>query len=304
MVERATSPPDIATRVAQTPAESRARAVFEAELAKHLVGSPELELALSAVGPALDAIARAQPGYTPSHELWVLAARSVASGEVAADALRWVDLSLVDGFRRGHAGCVELVMGPVVEVARAALIGAGAAPSEAEDLIQDRLARMLGQVDQIGYGGRGALAAWFRRCVTRDLVSHQRRARLMPAVSRGSLLRSPLLAAEPELAPGRLYTSELKESLAVALSALDPADRRLLRLIYVDGLTAQQAGAALGGLHRVSVQRRLTAARAELKATTLKTLKERFGLDPVEAESMLRSLVGRYAPTLSELLGA
>lgn len=303
MVERAPSPPD-EPRVSKTLAGSCARALFAAELARQLVDDSQVELALGAVGPALDAIDKAQPGFTPSVEMWGLAARTVASGEVTADALRWVDLALVDGFRRGHAGCVEVVMGPVVEIGRAALTGAGATPSEAEDLIQDRLARLLGPLEQIGYGGRGALAAWFRRCVTRDLVSHQRRARLMPAVSRGSLLRSPLLATEPELAPARIYSKQLEESLSVALSALDAADRRLLRLIYVDGLSAQQAGAALGGLHRVSVQRRLAAARAELKANTLMTLKERFGLDPVEAESMLRSLVGWYAPTLSELLGA
>lgn len=255
------------------------------------------------VARALHRMRAALADHEPSAAVWHWVARGLepADDASALDERRWEDLALLDALRQDHPAAVALVNGPLRQRVLDAAQAQGADPNTAHDLFQARLARLLGAPERIGYTGRGHLASWLKRCVINDWLNHTKReARLEPDDALARILVSP--HPEPELVSG-VHARTFREALLVAFEAIDPADRQLLRLIHVDELSAQQAGAILG-LHRVSIQRRLALAREALRARTKAVLSERFGLAQHEVSTLIRSLLDGFHVTVSRLLGS
>lgn len=304
-MNRASPPPPAPTDLTLEAARDTLLAAAPTAVAQGLQADARLDAVLQA---GLARAAAAWPWYSAAPSLLTLVAAGLDAGEPALDALAsrlWEDLALLDAFRRGVAEAATLVDQAVGERVIAALVGVGAARHEADDVLQDRLCRLLGPPESLGYAGRGHLAAWLRRCAVHDWLSLRRKLAPEPLDnvedSDGERLA---LALEPEVSSlAARFRPHFRAAMDAAVAALDPADRRLLRLIHVDGLSARQVGAVLG-LHRVSVQRRLATVRDGLRAAVLAQLNDRFHLGTEAASSVLHALAGRVDLTLSRLLAA
>lgn len=147
------------------------------------------------------------------------------------------------------------------------------------------------------YSGRGSLGAWIRVSAVRlahDLARSERDA----ARPRDDLEPA---AVDPELGYlKRLYGDAVSRAVADALAALPADARTLLRLHYVDGLSIDQVGAALG-------KSRATGARllAGARMTLLAGIRDRLaaiGIAPSEADSLVAFVRSRLDVSLSRAL--
>jgi RNA polymerase sigma-70 factor (ECF subfamily) len=154
------------------------------------------------------------------------------------------------------------------------------------------------------YSGKGALIGWVRAVAVREALSEKRKvARQGTPVSESGLLD---LAAreEPELTRMRaLYAEPFKAAFRDALLALAPRDRNVLRMVYVDGLTAEQVGLAYG-VHRVSVARWIGTIRTTLFERTRDTLATRLKVSHGELHSLTRMCLSQLDVSIERILGS
>ncbi|MDF2695862.1 MAG: putative DNA-binding regulatory protein [Labilithrix sp.] len=152
------------------------------------------------------------------------------------------------------------------------------------------------------YSARGPLAGWVRAIAVHEAMSTRRaEARRGPHDGTSGIERLPI-AEEPELAQIRArYAAPFKAAFSEVLAGLAPRDRNVLRLVYVEGLTADQVGLAYG-VHRVSVARWLQQIRGALFTRTKKVLSERLRLAPAEFESVTRMCLSQIDVSLDRLL--
>jgi RNA polymerase sigma-70 factor (ECF subfamily) len=131
-----------------------------------------------------------------------------------------------------------------------------------------------------GYSGKGTLAAWVRVAAVRVAL------RLSSQASPPSDVES-LLGPDPEVAYLKSrYQSAFAEALADALVELEVAERNLLRLHFVEGLTIDGL-APIYRIHRTTAARRLAEARERLLAGTRARLQQRLGISGRELDSLL-----------------
>lgn len=164
----------------------------------------------------------------------------------------------------------------------------------------DLLFAPAGQVPKIAsFEGRGALSAWLRVIAIRTGV-HLRRAHLQQPQSMGE--RDPSsISADPELdLVKRQYREEFSQALTSVLGGLETKERNIIRMHFLDGMTAIQIGA----LHRVSartVQRWIAEARATIVAKVTEALKLRLDLSQVDLEGLLGLVESQLAVSLFTL---
>lgn len=157
------------------------------------------------------------------------------------------------------------------------------------DEIRQRLSEKLlrgddGKPKLASYTGRGPLAGWLRVAAVREALNAKRGIEPQEAVE------DVVLAAkedDPEIQLlKRKYAREFKDAFRDVLGSLEPDQRNVLRLHYLDGLTLEEVGKA----YRVS---RATAARwiAEAKRILVErvhtTLGDRLGADGPGAQSLI-----------------
>jgi RNA polymerase sigma-70 factor (ECF subfamily) len=138
------------------------------------------------------------------------------------------------------------------------------------------------------YAGRGPLGAWINVSAVRSalMLKRKRRDEVNPSQD---LAQRPLELEgdSPETALLRArYQVEYQEALMEALSTLEPSDRNLLRLYFVDGYTIDKLGARFR-IHRATAARRVEAARRLLLERTRERLAARVGATDSEFESLL-----------------
>lgn len=152
------------------------------------------------------------------------------------------------------------------------------------------------------YSGRGPLGAWLRAMIVHAAMSTHR-ANQRRRWDRGdSVLSGVATDEDPELAQVRArYAAPFREAFQRALATLTPRERNVLRLVYVDGLTVEQVGAAYG-VHRVSVSRWLAQIRHALLDKTRAMLRERIPLDSAELASVTRMCLSQIDVSLDRLL--
>jgi RNA polymerase sigma-70 factor, ECF subfamily len=152
---------------------------------------------------------------------------------------------------------------PEVEVLLRVAFSLTAQPADAEDLVQDTLLRAYKAVDRFdGQHPRAWLLTIMRRA---SLNGHRRR--------RPRLLDDPdtdleRFAPHPNTAgatPEELVIGEAFEDIVnTAFEALPPRDRRLMRLVHVDGLSYAET-AKLVGIPEGTVMSRLHRARKRIR---------------------------------------
>jgi RNA polymerase sigma-70 factor (ECF subfamily) len=98
------------------------------------------------------------------------------------------------------------------------------------------------------------------------------------------------------------YAIDFRGAFELALRALDPRDRMLLRQQFVDGLSAAEL-ADLYRVHRATMFRRLANARRQVLNATRAELTSRFQLKSAELDSVMRAVVNNLDVTLERILG-
>jgi RNA polymerase sigma-70 factor (ECF subfamily) len=132
-----------------------------------------------------------------------------------------------------------------------------------------------------GYSGRGSLAAWVRVAAVRVAL------RLSEQQNDNKSEAEALLGPDPELDYLRSrYRTVFAKAVADALADLDAAERNLLRLHFVEGLTIDGL-APIYQIHRTTAARRLAEARERLMAATRARLQAALGIGGRELDSLL-----------------
>lgn len=151
------------------------------------------------------------------------------------------------------------------------------------------------------YQGRGPLAGWARVVSTR-LALNVRRATSRRRESDESV---PDLAAtagaDPELRHLRArHAADFKEAFEAAIASLTPEARNVLRFHFLERLSIDQIGAAMG-VHRVTAYRQLEKARRAIVEATRAQLRQKLDLGETELASVLRALDGEIELSLSRV---
>jgi RNA polymerase sigma-70 factor (ECF subfamily) len=154
------------------------------------------------------------------------------------------------------------------------------------------------------YSGRWPLATWLRTIAVRAAVDLRRTG--------GKANEGP--AGDEELAERvgegdgtdlrylkRRYGAAFQEALNAAFSALDAEETNLLKLQFVDGLRTSEI-AALFGVDRSTVKRRLADCRDRILEQTKQRLQAKLGLSPAEFESLAGLVQSELKVSLARLL--
>jgi RNA polymerase sigma-70 factor (ECF subfamily) len=229
----------------------------------------------------------------------------VAAGAALSEVFA-ADLLLATGCLEGDEGSLETFEIECMQDASKALARLRLDASATDEILQRVRTKLLvgdgGAPRLATYAARGSLAGWVRAAVVHEALSTKRaEVRRGPHTGASALERLHGLD-DPDLA--RLhaaYAVPFKEAFTAVLGSLAPRDRNVLRLVYVDGLTAEQVGAAYG-VHRVSVARWIGQIRAALFERTRARLCERLQLSPAEMESMTRLCLSQIDVSLDRLL--
>lgn len=154
------------------------------------------------------------------------------------------------------------------------------------------------------YGGKGALTRWLRTVLATIAVDVRRRGKADRQTSDEDLAvkASGEAGADVRLMSAR-QRDEFTRAFAAAIAALDPKERMLLRMRYVDDVSLEVSARALG-THRTTAARWLESAMQKVLQGTRERLAERLRLAPRELDSLWRALEPSLAERLSKLLPA
>jgi RNA polymerase sigma-70 factor (ECF subfamily) len=148
------------------------------------------------------------------------------------------------------------------------------------------------------FSGRGPLASWLRVVTVR--VASNMRARDKRHVELDDAI--PGVAMSPELGVmQRRYGDTFRAALREALAGLNPEDRTLLRLHYLEGLNIGSI-AVVFRVSRATIGRRVLALRQRIMEDVKSTLRRRLKATSTELESLLRAVRSDLAMSLSVVL--
>ncbi len=153
------------------------------------------------------------------------------------------------------------------------------------------------------YGGRGPLGTWLKVVATRAL-SNLRRSSDDRANAEDKAASGPEQVAtiDPELALiQRRFGVDFHEALAAAFASLEPRERNLLRLHFVDRMSIDGL-APIFGVSRATAARHLAAARTALTERTVENLGARLRLRGAELDSLIRQVRSKLEVSLSAVL--
>jgi RNA polymerase sigma-70 factor (ECF subfamily) len=165
---------------------------------------------------------------------------------------------------------------------------------EVQQLLRERLI-MGGKIAD--YSGKGALGGWLRVAAVRTALNHLRKND--PASTEVSEEISA--AGDPELSYVKEHSRDLfADAFKRVLDKLDAAERTVLRLHYIDGLTMDQL-AHLYKTPRSTIARRVAAARQEVLASTEDLLRKERRLSESAIASVIRQARSQVQVTLTRL---
>jgi len=254
----------------------------------------DLEATLQAL---LDTARARWPGFAdavPDEDfLDYLADRLPTDGDVVAalSATHAADVYLACACVRAHAPALQAFDQHFISAVSSYLSRGDALPGIADEIKQTLRERLLMTEGRplpriANYSGRGPLGAWLRVIAAREaLLLHA------SAKPDAAGIEPPLdLAApsDPELTFLKThYKDDLRAAFESTLAALAPREGAILRLYYLEGMTAQSIGALYDASAR-TVQRWIVDMRERILAETHRRLGERLDLPKAE----LGSLVG------------
>lgn len=167
---------------------------------------------------------------------------------------------------------------------------------EVQQVLRERLI-MGGKIAE--YSGKGALGGWLRVAAVRTALNHLR-ANDPASTELGEEISA---AGDPELS----YVKEQSRDLFAGafkrvLDELDPNERTILRLHYIDGLTMDQLS-HLYKTPRSTIARRVAEARQRVLASTEDLLRQERRLSPSAVASVIRQARSQVQATITRLFG-
>ncbi|CAN5529142.1 hypothetical protein BH09MYX1_BH09MYX1_47150 [soil metagenome] len=207
------------------------------------------------------------------------------------------DLDLARASAQGDTGATRRLIDELKREAERVLRRMRFSDDEGSELVQKLTVRLF--VEDGGrlatYDGRGPIAAWLRAMVVHAALD-VKRAEKRRGIPRGDSVLENVVKSGIDAEMGALrgrHGAELSTAFREALAALTPRERTILRLVYIDGLTAAQV-VKIYGAHRVSVARWLGDIRHKVHAETTKRM------SPLFSPSETPSLIGLCWSSLDE----
>jgi RNA polymerase sigma-70 factor (ECF subfamily) len=151
-----------------------------------------------------------------------------------------------------------------------------------------------------GYTGSGPLGAWLRVITIRSARDLHRAAHPTSPLTDAIAVASP--KPDPELDYLKLrHGAEFRAALAEVLGSLQPRQRNLLKLYFLDGLTVEIIG-GMFGVNRSTVTRWLADIRERIRDETYRVLRARLGVGDSELEHLWGIVESRMDLSLRGLL--
>jgi RNA polymerase sigma-70 factor (ECF subfamily) len=232
-----------------------------------------------------------------------------ASGEAGwpPDRLQTDELYLALGCARGVDGAAETFLVEYMPTVDSALGQLGLVPDTVDEARASILEALFaegaaGEPLIASYAGRGPLRGWLRVVAARMARRHVGRVKREVPVPEEMLdaVLAPVKSAELAALKKQLR-QDLKQVFAAALARLETDERVLLQSYYLDGMTVDQL-AAVYGINRGTVSRRLARTRERLFDDTRAALKDRLRIDSAEFESVMGLMQSQLDLTLPSLL--
>jgi RNA polymerase sigma-70 factor (ECF subfamily) len=245
-------------------------------------------------------------GVAPESFLEWLVGR-LPTGEAGAEGLRVSELYLVFACARGDAAALrsfEQHYMPESDVSLMRLRLSASQRDELRQLLRQKLLVAEGGAEPriASYGGKGDLRRWVRAVAMREGLVLLRKNTPEVEVEQQFFEVFPVAAEDLELQHARReYQVEFKRAFEEALASLTPEERNLIRRHFIDGLTTPQL-AALHGMHRVTMFRRLKQVCEALVERTRKLLLERLPMTDRELASLNRLIRSQLDVSLERLL--
>jgi RNA polymerase sigma-70 factor (ECF subfamily) len=176
---------------------------------------------------------------------------------------------------------------------------------EVQQLLLDHLlVPREGQAPRLAsFAGQSSLGHWLRAVALRLALNLRRSARRSPEIATElSDLDVAAPMREPQLEVLRhRFGAAFGEALRGAFGRLDPRERSLLRLHYLEGLSLGQIGASYQ-VNKSTVSRWMGEARDVLLTSVREELESRHGIARAEVDSLMRALDSQVELNLSSVL--
>jgi RNA polymerase sigma-70 factor (ECF subfamily) len=173
---------------------------------------------------------------------------------------------------------------------------------EVAQIVRERLfvARADGPPRISDYTGRGPLTAWLRVVTLRAASNLVRSERPTTPLGEDDLVQT--LGETPELRVlESRYRHDFRAAFREAFAALEPAERTVLKLSFLDGVSVRKLAPVLG-VSPATAGRRLLDAQHRLGELVFARLGERVQAAPDELASVVRALLSRLDISLSALV--
>jgi RNA polymerase sigma-70 factor (ECF subfamily) len=257
------------------------------------------------VARALAEIATALPGVAVD-EAALVARVGALVGDPAEprelERLALTDLALADALGRHDRAAIALFERDILSRVEAATRRIAPSGALADAVRQDLRVRLLVGVDGEPkirtYAARGPLLHWVLVAATRLALDHARRAGA-PEEAEADL-EDALFDDAERGAMQRESRALLKTWMEEALTALDPQQRAVLQLYFVEDVSSE-AAAKMFGVHRGTIARWIDEARASVRSHVRRRALATPGLGPEAIDSMLRAADGYVSLSLSLL---
>jgi RNA polymerase sigma-70 factor (ECF subfamily) len=284
--------------------------------------SPSLRdefLAIANVDARLAALiedaSRDAPELAVSEQVWAAHfQRHFQEGDVASllEHLRPRDLILALGALRGNPAARLRLETMLHGLVARATQGMNLIDTTHDDLVHEVLTRLLfGNVSETApvteprllfYSGRGSLAAWLGVMLTREALRIIRK----PTVPTSPMSEFDIDGMVRDKEDPAFHALRARAAPAVeaaihhAILGCDEADRALLAMHLVDGLTIEAIAASFG-LNKSSVSRRIARIRAHIFQTARESVMKTLALDEAEFQSLLGDVMSSLDVTLAAL---
>lgn len=209
------------------------------------------------------------------------------------------DLHVVCAIEQNNRAAVAAFIQEISSVARRVTRSDGDVATELASQLREKL---LGPSHKLReYKGEGSLTGWLRMVAIRTFLDSTRAARRRPDHALGEEILADAAAAEdgPELDYLKANCRSLVRSAFAAAAATLPAHQRvLLAQHYLQALTLEDLG-RLYQVHRITMARRVSAARSALAEATRQEISARSTFTNAETRDVIALVLSKLEVSLS-----
>ena len=234
----------------------------------------------------------------------------------ALSSIRGADLFLAAACLSGTAGAFEAFEQTCMKAIPRKLAQMNLSADAVLDLQQQLRTRLLvpsaeSEPKIAGFAGRGPIEKWVQAAAVKmalNWIKKSRRLAKVEVANEEKLLRGMVdwkdspsgLASQDKIYLASKYGELVQSALRAAFRAMEPEQRNLLRLHYIDGLPLDQIGTILK-VHKATVSRRIAAIRDQILLTVRSELRRQLHSSESVVDSLLAQLQSQLNLSLSAL---